>query len=316
MAAREDLESEQLNFIFKSLAEKGEDAQLYEKGNKFLSAVLPQYLTSKLEKTENPIVIKAYGSAAEELACYEPCDVGDVDIMIFPKSPYLTIYEERLEYSLENPLHVRIRGDHNSALQPCLVEHTEYVSTSAVKKFHPAIFGHISPKLVSFTTRAIRALSSLDTLSPIVTAHMKNKKTSPALTLNLSQSLGTISHLCKKWDDSLLISKETVNAASLTDVVKNESKLLASLETRYRRNVEFFKNVAQKGGSNGLRFLQMLVDEFSQEYSSRGEVIGAGPQDTEVDHRTKPSTVIRNLSGLKQMAKTTKAEVVRTPVLM
>lgn len=287
MTAREDLQREELNFIFKSLAEKGEDGKLYEKGNKYLSGIFPQYLTSKLEKTENSIVIKAYGSAAEELTCYEPSDVGDVDIMIFPNSPKLTIHEEQLEYSLENPLHVRIRRDHHSALQPCLVEHTEYVATSAVKSFHPAIFGHISPKLVNFVTRAIRALSSLDTLSTIVTAHLKNKTTSPALTLNLSQSLGTISHLCKKWDNSLLISKEMVSGAGLTDVVKDENKFLASLETRCRRNDELIKDVAQKCRSNGLRFLQMLVNELSQEYFSRGEEIGAGLQDTESRSQNK-----------------------------
>lgn len=191
MAARVDLGSQELNFIFKSLAEKGEDGTLYEKGNKCFSGVLLRYLSSKLEKTENCIVIKAYGSAAEGLTCYEPCDVGDVDIMIFPNSPKLTIHEEQLEYSLENPLHVRIRGGHHSALQSCLAENTEYVATSAVKNFHSAIFGYVSPKLVNFTTRTIQALSSLETLSPICTAHLKNKMTSPALTLNMSQSLGT-----------------------------------------------------------------------------------------------------------------------------
>lgn len=281
MAANEDLESEELNFFFKSLAEKGEDGILYEKGNKYLSGFLPQYLTSKLGKTENAIVIKAYGSAAEELACYEPCDLGDVDIMIFPNSLKLTIHEERLDYSLENPLHVRIRGDHHCALQPCLVEHTEYVATSAVKNFHPAIFGHISPKLVNFISRAIQALSSLETLAPIVKARVKNKTTSPALTLNLSQSLGTISHLSKQWDKSLLISKEKVRVASLMDEVKNESKFLGSLDTRYRRKVELLQNVLQKCRSNGLQSLQMLVGELSQEYFSRGEEISEGLQDTQ-----------------------------------
>ncbi|XP_020618225.1 uncharacterized protein LOC110056122 [Orbicella faveolata] len=287
MAAREDLGREELSFIFKSLAEKGEEGRLYEKGSKFLSGSLPQYLTSKLEKTENSIVIKAYGSAAEELTCYEPCDLGDVDIMIFPNSSKLTIPEERLEYSLENPLHVRIRGDHHSALQPCLVKHTEYVATSAVKNFHPAIFGHISPKLVNCTARAILALSSLETLSPIVTAHLKNKTTSPALSLNLSQSLGTVSHLRKQWDNHLLISKETQSVPSLTDVVKNESKFLASLDTRYRRKVELFRNIVQKCRSNDLEFLPMLLTDLSQEHFSRGEEIRAGLQDTESRSQNK-----------------------------
>ena len=264
MAAREDLGSEELNYIFKSLAEKGEDGRLYEKGNKFLTCLLRQYLTSKQEKTENSVVIKAYGSAAEELTCYEPCDVGDVDIMIFPNSPKLRIPEEQLEYSLENPLHVKIRGDHHSALQPCLVERTQYVATSAIKNFHPAIFGYISPRLVNFATRAIQALSSLQTLSPIVTAHLRNKTTSPALTLNMSQSLGTISHLSKQWDNHLMISKET---QSLTD--------------------ELFENILQKCRSFDLDFLQMLLADLSREYFSRDEEIRTELQDTQSESQNK-----------------------------
>ena len=270
MAAREDLGSEGLNFIFKSLAEKGEDGRLYEKGNKFLSGLLLQYLTSNLEKTENSIVIKAYGSVAEELTCYEPYDVGDVDIMIFPNSPKLTIHEDRLVYSPENPLHVRIRGSHHSTLQPCLVKHTEYVATSAVKNFHPAIFGYISPKLVNFTTRTILALSSLETLSPIVTVHLKNKMTSPALTLNLSQSLGSISHLRKQWKN-----------------LKQESKFLPSLDAGYRRKVELFQNIVQKCCSSDLEFLQMLLSDLFQEYFSRGAEIAAEIQDTESGSQNK-----------------------------
>ena len=263
MAAREDFGSEELNLIFKSLAEKGKDARLYEKGNKYLSSYLPRYLTSKLEKTENSIVIKAYGSVAEELACYEPCDVGDVDLMIFPNSPKLTIHEERLVYSHESPLHVRIRGSHDSALQHCLVEHTEFVATSAVKNFHPAIFGYISPKLVNVTSRAILALSSLETLSPIVTASMKNKTTSPALTLNFSQSLGTVSHLLKQWHNH----KKTQSVPSFTDVAENEIKLLM--------------DTVRKCRSYDLQFFQMLLADLFEGYFSRGDEIGVRLQDAE-----------------------------------
>lgn len=274
MAAREAFGSEELNFIFKSLAEKGEDARLYEKGNKYLSSLLPQYLTSKLEKTENSIVIKAYGSVAEELACYEPCDVGDVDLMIFPNSPQLTIHEERMVYSHENPLHVRIRGSHHSALQHCLVEHTEYVATSAVKNFHPAIFGYISPKLVNVTSRAILAFSSLETLSPIVTASMKNKTTSPALTLNFSQSLGTVSHLSKQLDNH----KNTQSVPSSTDVAEKEIKLLMDIVRKYR--------------SYDLQFLQMLLADLSEGHFSRGDDLqdAERPSENYAEHSDPQST--------------------------
>ena len=287
MAARVDLGSQELNFIFKSLAEKGEDGTLYEKGNKYFSGVLLQYLSYKLqEKTENCIVIKEYGSAAEGSTCYEPCDVGDVDIMIFPNSPKLTIHEEQLEYSLENPLHVRIRGSHHSALQSFLVKHTEYVATSAVKNFHPAIFGYVSSKLVNITTRTIQALSSLETLSPICTANLKNKRTSPALTLNMSQSLGTVSHILKQWD--MLTSKETQSVPSFTDVAGKESTSSGILDNRYRRQVELVKYIVQKCRStNDLQFLQMILVALSQEHFSRGEKIGARLQDTESRSQNK-----------------------------
>ena len=272
MTATVDLESEELNFALSCLAERSEDGKLYKKCSDFTTVFL-QYLSSKLDKTENRIVMRAYGSAAEGLMCYEPCDVGDVDIMIFPNSASLTIREELLEYSLENPLHVRIkRGDH-PVLKSCLVENKSYVATSAVKNFHHAIFGFLSPNLVKIVTRATQEISSLETLSSVFTAHLKNSARSPAVTLNMSQSLGTISQICKQWD--MLTSKEPENVPIFMDVAEIKGTLRGTIDDKYRHRVELLKDVARQLCSTDCQFPQILSVLFSRGNFKRGEKIEA-----------------------------------------
>lgn len=65
-----------------------------------------------------------YESAAEDLKCEEHDDVGDVDIMMFPNSDNLLIHEELIEYSLQNPLHVKIKGADHPVLKFCCVKDT------------------------------------------------------------------------------------------------------------------------------------------------------------------------------------------------
>ncbi len=184
--------NEELNVIFKSLAERGKNGETFKKYNDFLTSLFLPQLSSKSNKSEfdhNNIKFWAYGSAAEDLQLYEPNDVGDIDFMIFPNSDKLMIHEEMLEYSLENPLHVRIKGGDNLALQSCLVAGTEYVATSALKSFHPAIFGPRAPLLVD----------SLSLLCQMVgqvfrsIAHLKNSPTSPAVSLYMSHWTEAIS---------------------------------------------------------------------------------------------------------------------------
>ena len=80
-------------------------------------------LFSKLlnKTSENRVMFRPYGSAAEDLKCHEPYDVGDVDIMIFPTSKNLTILDDLLEYLPEHPVHARIKGVDHPVLQSCLV---------------------------------------------------------------------------------------------------------------------------------------------------------------------------------------------------
>ena len=46
------------------------------------------------------MILRIYGSAVEDLKCLAPNDVGDLDIVICPKSDDLMIHDEMIEYSV------------------------------------------------------------------------------------------------------------------------------------------------------------------------------------------------------------------------
>ena len=188
MASTEGVKTEDLNFVFKALAERGKEGKLHKEYNEKYTSDFLQLLSFQLNKTGNHVILKAYGSAAEDLKCYECHDLGDMDIMIFPNSDNLTIHEELLEHSVGNPLHVRIKGSNHPVLQSCLVDDTAYVATSTLKNFHPAIFGSEAPWIVHATTRIFQSFLR-EEFSPIVTGGLSNHCRSPAITLNLSRAL-------------------------------------------------------------------------------------------------------------------------------
>ena len=135
---------------------------------------------------------RPYGSAAEDLKCIEPDDLGDVDIVIFPNSDNLLIHDEMIEYLPENPMHVRIKGAHHPVLKSCLVEDTEYVATAALKKFHPVIYGSSAFSLINFLGRATELMSRNEVSSfQRSYYHLKNNTTSPAVTVNVEKSFAT-----------------------------------------------------------------------------------------------------------------------------
>ena len=154
-------------------------------------------LSKDLEKySENGIRFRPYGSAAEELKCIEPDDVGDVDIVIYPDSNNLMIHDELIEYLPENPMHVRIKGADHPVLKSCLVQDTEYVATLALKTFHPAIYGCSVPgavDMIIFATAAPLMIMMNPELSSLLqsTYHLKDKEASPALSFSFSRPLST-----------------------------------------------------------------------------------------------------------------------------
>ncbi len=175
------------------MAKRSKNGETFKKYNDFLTSLFLPQLSSKLKKSEvnHDINFCAYGSAAEDLQFYEPNDVGDIDFMIFTNSDSLMIHEEMLNYSLENPLHVRIKGSDHPVLQSCLVEDTEYVATSTLKNFHPAIF-HPAPLLVD-SLSLLCQLAEHDMFPFRFNAQLKNGSTSPAISLFMSHWINTIS---------------------------------------------------------------------------------------------------------------------------
>ena len=189
-----DATSQELNFVFRSLAEQGKEAKKWKEHTEIVLFYILEQLTELLEKhSENNIVFQPYGSAAEDLKCIQPDDVGDVDIVIFPKSDNLMIHDGLIEYLLENPMHVRIKGADHPVLQSCLVEDTEYVATSALKNFHQAIYGSSAPYIADTITRAYQQISTQKELSSLLQSTyiscLKNNATGPAITTNFARSL-------------------------------------------------------------------------------------------------------------------------------
>ena len=208
---------EELNFTLKSLAERGKDGEIFKKYNEHFTSyfTLPRQLYTESNNSEinhDHIMLRAYGSSAEDLQFYDPCDAGDIDLMVFPHSDDLMIYEERLEYLFENPLHVRIKGSDHPVLQSCLVENTEYVATSALKNFSPAVFGSSVPLLVDLVCDISR-LTFTDGFPLRLTAQLKKENAnSPAITLCMSHLLGTFS----KYKDLLNVDSQglSINEAA------------------------------------------------------------------------------------------------------
>ena len=199
MAARRDAELQELNFIFKSLAIRGNRFHPKWKACNDFSFSLNNLLSEFFDVVnelvqmglERQIKFKPYGSVAEDLKYRQDVeDAGDLDVMVFPDSDNLMVHYELIEYLPENPMHVRIKGVDHPVLQSCLVEDTEYVATSALKNFHPAIYGSLG-EFFPYTPGQMMARDGM--LSPrnlpFVSIHsVQNSKTSPALTLSVAFS--------------------------------------------------------------------------------------------------------------------------------
>ena len=198
-ASVHDTDYQELNVVFKSLGERGKEAEVKKEYNDHVVAFVLQQLSEYLSKTTaNRIMARPYGSAAEDLKSLVPDDYGDVDIMVFPTSDNCLVHEELLEYSPENPLHAKIKGRDHPVFQSCLVEDTDYLATSALKNFHPAIYGSVAPGLLDLLTRCIRALSR----EGEGVYKWKNKESSPAFTFELQQSFETAVEQMQKMKES------------------------------------------------------------------------------------------------------------------
>ena len=189
-----DEKTQELSLQFKSLGEQNDAQKSSGHEQMVWFYFLTKLLKDLLKDTENDILFRPYGSVAEDLKCIEPDDVGDVDIVIYPDSSNLMIHEELIEYLPENPMHVRIKGADHPVLKSCLVEDKEYVATSVLKTFHPAIYGRSVSNVLNKIIFAIAGpLMMMMTPEPSSllesTYQLKNKEASPALTFSFSRPL-------------------------------------------------------------------------------------------------------------------------------
>ena len=217
-----DEKTQELSLQFKSLGEQNDAQKRREHAQMVMFYVLRQLLKDFFKDRENDILFRPYGSVAENLKCIEPDDVGDVDIVIYPDSNNLMIHEELIEYLRENPMHVRIKGADHPVLKSCLVEDTEYVATSVLKTFHPAIYGPSVPSLVDVIIFVIAGplmmLTTPEQSSLLQSTYqLKNKEASPALTFSFSRPLN------RQPNNSFHVYKEGLRkeATNVTDFEKS-----------------------------------------------------------------------------------------------
>ena len=179
MAENVDIHTEELNFIFESLGEEGQETDTVKDHFEFFNFFnkVSQHICGLSTENAPAVGFQICGSMAEQLQCEKVGAGGDLDIMIFPSSNSLMIHHELIEYLPEHPLHVRIKGVDHPVLKSCLVDDTEYVATAVLKKFHPTIFPEGPEPQEMLEVLSIAPFHS----------HVKNQVTSPAVTLGLGR---------------------------------------------------------------------------------------------------------------------------------
>ena len=176
MASSEDSENQHLSHLYKCLAAEVDEKKKVRafSWQSSLAEEFFEMMTKDLRRKQQQVRFQLYGSSAEDLHA----DVfPDLDVVIFPTADELMIDDELIEYCFpSNPLHVRIRGTGHPVLQSCLAGNTEYVTTSAIKNFHPAIFGP-----VSITNNPDDVLPATFVAMPGLSLSVKNSMSSPAI---------------------------------------------------------------------------------------------------------------------------------------
>ena len=217
MAARNDQELQELNEIFKALAIRNNRFRPIFKNHDF-SVSLRNFLDvcvyginqlfGALLDLPN-IKVQTYGSMAEELNYRQDFeDPGDFDLMIFPTSENMMVHEEMIEYLPENPMHVKIKGVDHPVLRSCLVEDTEYVATSALKNFHPAIYGILGDVFPCTDQWITQDRMFSHPALPFFSFHfVKNSAISPAITIAVAASKAKASF----WFETVKESMESGN---------------------------------------------------------------------------------------------------------
>ena len=198
MASSDDAENKYLSCLYECLAvavdHKDSPLSLCQS---ILLERLSEVTTEGLRRGPQQVRFQLYGSSAEDLHV----DVlPDFDFMIFPTAVESMIDDELIEYFPSNPLYVRIRGTGHPILQSCLTENTEYVATSALKNFHPAIF---SPERI--TNNADNVFPFTFVPMPGLSLSVKNSMASPAVkvTSDFLNIFKLVLHKYSKWGEEV-----------------------------------------------------------------------------------------------------------------
>lgn len=192
----EDVETQELNLILKSLGEGNKEGGIIWKAQMksscFLLSLLQDFMSrvGRGFEKEFDCTLRLYGSSAEDLkSSMSANDIGDYDIMAIPSSEDLLIDDEMIEYLPQHPLHVRVKGRGHPLLQSCLVEDTPYVTTSAIKEFHPLIYGRGASVLMKMMPRLSQAVCRKSFwLRDSNIGEWENKEDGPALQMDLNHS--------------------------------------------------------------------------------------------------------------------------------
>ena len=190
MASKEE-NTHKLNALFRSMGERGKEGEIWKEHTEHsLVYLLKEFSKFLSRNAAKSMMFQAYGSAVEDLKSLAPNDTGDLDIVISPSSDALMIQDEMIEYS-ESPMHVKIKAVGHKNLRSCLVEDTQYLATSALKNFHPAIYGRPAPHLIKSLVQTLQIISGVEQFK--VAAEWRNKDACPALQIDYKQCFGPIS---------------------------------------------------------------------------------------------------------------------------
>ena len=239
MASSNGAENEYLSCLYECLAVAVDDKDSLGLWPSIFLEELFEVATEDLLRKPQQVRFQLYGSSAEDLRVdFFP----DIDVMIFPTADELMIDDELIEYCFpSNPLHVRIRGTGHPVLQSCLAENTEYVATSALKNFHPAIFG-----LVSIINN-VDVYPSTFALMPGLSLSVKNSMTGPAIKITsdlqsngrkfLNKFKRTLhKHYCKGGEEESI-----VDSTCLSSEDENEyfSERIESFLSKAKQRIEY-----------------------------------------------------------------------------
>ena len=181
-ATQDSPADKELNEFFQEMSREDEQGKSWSKYVETWVQELISYLSSLFKLPQ-----VSFGSTSEGLRCYTPHDIGDFDLMLFPSREEMLLSIDHLHDIPECPGFVHIHGIGHPVLKNCLHQDTEYVATSALKDFHPSVFGQASALLQAVPT-VIKGLSIHMDPNEVAIKLANSCQSAPAVTVDFAQS--------------------------------------------------------------------------------------------------------------------------------